>query len=368
MKIAIVGTRGIISSYSGVEASVAEIVKRLDKKNYKITVYCWTQKANKDAGSNTYKDVRLIFVPTIETKHFATILQTFISTIHAMFSGNDIIHFHCLGPSLFSFLPRLFGKKTIVTIHALDWKRKKWGSLSRLFLKLCEYPALFFPHRTIVVSKTLKNYFENKFGKTVYYIPNGVSFDADPPGDDRYPENGRYILFVGRLVPEKGVHYLIKAFSELNTDFKLIIAGEPSFTGKYLKHLKEISGENVRFTGFVEKNILKDLYQRAYLFILPSDVEGLPVSLLEAMRYGKCVLTSDIPECVEATGGNGIYFKAGDYLDLKDKLKHLINNPDLIREKGVILRKWVFETYQWDKIAEGIGQIYTSLFIKKWKK
>ncbi|MBU0502856.1 MAG: glycosyltransferase family 4 protein [Candidatus Omnitrophota bacterium] len=367
MKIAIVGTRGIVSSYSGVEASVSEIVKRLDKGSYRITVYCRKAKDNK-AGGNIYNNIKLIYIPTIETKHLATILHTFISAIHALFSGNDIVHFHCLGPALFSFLPGLFGKKAVVTIHALDWKRKKWGILSRLFLKLCEYPAIWFPHRTIVVSKVLRDYFENKFGKKVYYIPNGVSFDSCPARDDHRLENGRYILFVGRLVPEKGIHYLIKAFNELKTDFKLIIAGEPSFTGKYFKHLKEISGKNVRFVGFVEKNMLKDLYQRAYLFVLPSDVEGLPVSLLEGMSYGKCVLTSDIPECVEVTGSLGVYFKVGDYLDLKDKLNYLINNPDLIKEKGAILRKWVFETYEWDKIAEGMGQIYTSLFMKKWKK
>jgi glycosyltransferase involved in cell wall biosynthesis len=243
----------------------------------------------------------------------------------------------------------------------LDWKRKKWGLFARIFLWLCEYAAVLFPDKTIVVSKTLKCHFEHKFKKKVQYIPNGAEPQPVNTGFTQGSGEKPYILFVGRLVPEKGLGYLIRAFNGLNTDFQLIIAGEPSFTEKYVFSLKKMAGSNVFFPGFAGREELHDLYSKAYLFVLPSEVEGLPVSLLEAMSYGRCVLLSDIPECLEVAGDCGIYFKAGEDSDLKKKLKYLIENPGLVSEYGSRCKKRISEEYSWDGIVENIKKIYLSL-------
>ena len=364
MKIAIIGTRGIPGRYSGVEISVDELSRRLGEKGHQIIVYCRIQQDNK-IKRNIYKNIRLIFLPTIKSKHLETIVHVFYSSVHLLFLDVDIVHFHALGASIFSFLPRLFGKKTIVTIHSLDWKRKKWKYFAQLFLKLCEYPAIFFPNKTVVVSKTLKDYFERKFRKEVYYIPNGTNISPINMQENSNSKNGKYILFVGRLVPEKGIHYLIKASNELKMNLKLIIAGTSSFTDKYVRYLKNISGENIEFAGFVQGKALQILYQKAYLFVLPSEVEGLSVSLLEAMSYGKCALVSNIPECLEVTGDCGISFKSGDYLDLKAKLQYLINNPKFVAEMGLKAQKRVMREYNWDKIIDDIEELHASLIPHK---
>jgi len=362
MKIAIVGTRGVTVSYSGVETSVYEISRRLAEKGHKVIVYCRKIK-DRMIPTQSLPNIKLVYMPTLHSKHFGTFVHTFFSTFHVLFSEVDIVHFHSLGPSVFSFLPRLFGKKTLVTIHGLDWKRKKWKYLARLFLELCEYTAIYFPNKTIAVSKNLKDYFELKFKKKVYYIPNGIDTPPENSGKIETVNTAGYLLFIGRLVPEKGIHYLIKAFNELKTDKKLIIVGESSFTDDYVSYLHSISGPDVDFLGFVETEKVQELYKNAYMFVLPSEVEGSPVALLEAMSHGICVLVSDIPECLEVIGGSGFSFRARDYLDLKDKLRYLIDNPEVVKQMGLRAKNRMREQYQWKPVVNELERLYSSLLI-----
>ena len=354
------GTRGITQRYSGIEVSLCELSNRLASKGYEILVYC--RKNKQDPKEKDLKqNLKLIFIPTVNSKHFGTIIHVFLSILHLLKTNVDIVHFHALGPSFLSFIPRIFGKKVIVTIQGLDWKRKKWNPLASMFLRLCEYSAMFFSNQIIVVSKTLKVYFENKFNKNVSYVPNAIS----PPSNffkisSSNLEN-RYILFAGRLVPEKCIHTLINAHKELNSDIKLKIAGEPSFTDKYVHYLKTIANNKVDFLGSVDGKSIEELYQNAYLFVLPSEVEGLSVSLLEAMCYRTCVLVSDITENLEVIGHCGVTFKTNDYHDLKNKLQNLINNPKLVTEIGNKGQKRVLENYNWDNIITDIEKIYSSI-------
>ena len=359
MKIAIVGTRGASVRYSGIEASINEASKHLAEKGHKIIVYCRKVRDRK-AQTQPLNNIELAYIPTVNSKHFGTFIHTLFSTSHLLFSDVDIVHFHALGPSIFSFLPRLFGKKTVVTVHGLDWKRKKWKYPARIFLKLCENCAIYFPNKTIVVSKNLKEYFENKFKKKVYYFPNGANIPKESLEKTSNVNKGNYILFVGRLVPEKGIHYLINAFNELKTDMKLIIAGESSFTDKYVVYLRNIAGPQVNFLGFIDNGKICELYRNAYLFVLPSEIEGSPVSLLEAMSYGRCVLVSDIPECLEIIGDSGLSFKSRDYLDLKDKLRYLIEHPELVRKMEGRAKSRIREEFNWETIVNELEQIYLS--------
>ena len=358
MTIAMVGTRGVPADYSGIEEAIEEVSARLVNKGHKVIVYCRAS----DNRQKIYRGIERVILPTIETKHLGTIVHVFLATLHLLFKKIDIVHYHALGPSALSFVPRLLGKKTIVTIHGLDWQRKKWGVVARVFLRLCEYSSIFFPNKTIVISNTLKDYFERKFKRGVYYIPNGikVSPKGKTEGLDKYGlKENNYILFVGRLVPEKGVHYLIKAFNELNTDMRLAIAGKGSFTDSYVRLLREMSNPRVKFLGFIPNERLKALYENAFLFVLPSEMEGLSISLLEAMGYGKCVIASNLPECQEVIGNYGFFFKAKDYKDLSRQLQRLINSPEIARETGIKAKAYITQRYDWDRITDEIERLYS---------
>ncbi len=370
MNISIVGSRGIPANYSGVEKAVEETAKLLAERGHKITVYCRPAK-NKGKQISYNKNIKLIILPTINDKYLGTIIHVFLATLHVLFSKVDIVHFQALGPAFFSFLPRIFGKKTVVTVQGLDWKRKKWGSCARKLLKLCEYSSIYFPNKTIVVSKQLKKYLEEKFKKKVYFIPNGVEVYKGsilPESANEYQSLGlaenKYILFVGRLVPEKGLHCLIKAFSKLKTDMKLVIAGEPSFTDEYVNSLKKISNVNIIYMGFVNGRLLEILYKGAYFFVLPSEVEGISLALLEAMGYKKCVLTSDIPECLEVIENAGFSFKLNNAENLKTKLQMLIANPKLVEEAGLAARDIVIKKYDWGIITDEVEKLYFSLAVQ----
>jgi len=360
MKIAVIGSRGIPANYSGIERAVEEVSSRLVARGHDISVYCRLE----GGAGHEYKGVKLIKVTTLRSKNFGTLIHVFFSTISVLFKKVDIVHYHALGPSVFSFLPRIFGKKTIVTIHSFDWQRKKWGALARLFLKLSLYSSIYFPNRTVVVSNRLKDYLEERFKKLLYFIPNGACHALH---NEFWQLRGsvfqrnKYILFVGRLVPEKNIHFLIEAFNQLNTDFKLLLAGESSFTDNYVRHLKDISGPGVQFLGFVEGQELEALYKNAYLVVLPSEIEGAPLSLLEAMSYGVCVLSSNLPGCEEIIGESGFYFKTNDLQDLKKQLQYLLSNPALVHEFSQKAKERVNKFYDWDKIADSTEKLYLSL-------
>ena len=354
MKIAHIGSRGIPAEYSGVEKLIEDASVRLVKEGFEISVYCHS----KGFGISKYGGIKLIKIPTIRTKHLATLIHSLLSTIHVIFTDAGIVHYHCLGPSIFSFIPRIFGKKTIVTVHGLDWKRKKWNPIAQFLLKLCELSAIYFPNKTAVVSEYLQNYFKRKYNKGTYYIPNGISIPLHPSPFTLHPNS--YMLFVGRIVPEKGLHYLISAFKKIDTDKELWIAGSPSFTNTYFKRLKEIAGDKIEFLGPVYGEGLSELYKNCCIFVLPSEMEGCPpLALLEAMSYGKCCLVSDIPECLENISDCVVSFKNKDEDDLAEKLGLFLKNPSLAENLGKKARERVAETRNWDKIIPLWKQIYT---------
>jgi len=361
MKIAMVGQKGIPATFGGIERHVEEIGTRLVERGHEVTVYCrpYYTKIDKE-----YKGIRLVSIPTIRTKHFDTASHCALSVAHAMARNFDVVHFHALGPSIFSNLPRIRGAKTAVTVHGLDWQREKWGPVASWILKRCEYTAVHFPTRTIVVSKVLRDYFMRKYDLRVTYIPNGTSFPQRQPSS-RIEEMGlepdRYVLFVGRLVPEKGCHYLVEAFERINTDLDLVIAGGASFSSDYVDRLRSKSNPRVRFLGYVYGTALEDLYAHARLFVLPSDIEGLPIALLEAMSFGTACLCSDIPENVEVLAGCGAMFAQGNVEDLAAKISALLADPDACRSIGERGRQHALETYNWDRVTHMTEAAYYSI-------
>lgn len=361
MKIAMLGQKGIPATYGGIERHVEELASRLVERGHDVTVYC---RPYYTKVQGEYRGIKLAVLPSIRSKHFDTASHCAVAIPHIFAQDYDIVHFHALGPSMFSSLPRLKGMKTVVTVHGLDWQREKWGAFATWVLRRCEYTAVHFPNRTIVVSKALREYFQDTRDVTVTYIPNGTVLPSVRPAEkirEMGIEPGGYILFVGRLVPEKGCHYLIDAYKKLDTDAELVIAGGTSFSSEYVDRLHAMGNDRTRFLGYIYGDVLDELYSNARVFVLPSDIEGLPIALLEAMSFGNCCLTSDISENLEVIGDCGATFRQGDVEDLAQSLAELLVHPERCEAIGERARRHVLETYDWDGVTLHTEAIYYSM-------
>jgi len=291
-------------------------------------------------------------------------VHTFLSTIHACFSRYDIVHFHCIGPSIFSFLPRLFGKQTVVTVQGLDWRRAKWGWFARHCLKLAEWASTTFPNQTIVVSRVLQDYYQANYSKATSVVRNGTEIH-ECEGTRHLRALGllpnRYVLFLGRFSPEKNCHLLIQAFEKIQTSFKLVLAGGSSHTDVYCASLHAHASDRIVFLDWLSGESLQEVLANAALFVLPSDLEGLSLALLDAMGAGVCVLASDTPENLEALGRTGFTFKRGEVADLLKMLTFLLENEQFRTNAGARARERVRQNFLWDGIVDELATIYARL-------
>lgn len=362
LKIAVIGHKRIPSREGGIEIVVYELANRLAAAGNLVDVY--NRSGSHVSGARfesrdmpLHKNVRLITVPTPSAKSLNAFVYSFFAAVRALFGGYDVVHFHAEGPAAMCFLPRLFGIRTVVTIHGLDWQRSKWGGFASKYLKFGEKTAAKYADEIIVLSRAVQRYFEEQYGRRTVYIPNGVSKAQPRPAGIITEKWGLkkdgYILFLGRIVPEKGVHYLIEAFSRLNAGLPLVIAGGSSHSQEYFESLKmQAQGQNVIFTDFVQGAELEELYSNAYIYVLPSDLEGMPVSLLEAMSYSNCCLTSDIPECTEVCGENAVYFKKGDVDSLENALRRLLSDENAAAGYKSAAAGYVLSRFSWDETAK----------------
>jgi glycosyltransferase involved in cell wall biosynthesis len=308
--------------------------------------------------------MRLVRLPTLRSKHLETLVHTMLSTIHALTQKYDVVHYHALGPALFSFIPRLFGQKSAVTVQGLDWQRKKWGRIASTVLRLGERASVKFPNGTTVVSQTLQQRFRETHGVEAFYVPNGGVLRpwTEPRKILEWGlEPGKYVLFLGRFSPEKGCHLLVEAFEQLDTDVKLVLAGASSYCDEYSRNLRTHASDRIRMLDWVSGETLDELLTNAMIFVLPSDLEGLSLALLDAMGAGLCVLTSDVPENREVVDGAGFTFQRGSAADLADRLRFLIANPVVREAAGNEARRRIEERYQWQTITEDIERAYFTL-------
>jgi glycosyltransferase involved in cell wall biosynthesis len=271
------------------------------------------------------------------------------------------VHYHALGPALFSFVPRLLRTKTAVTVQGLDWQRKKWGRVAAAVLRAGERASVCLPDATMVVSRTLQQHYRETHGIETLYVPNGgVLRERSEPNKilEWGLEPGKYVLFLGRFSPEKGCHLLVEAFEHLDTDVKLVMAGAGSYCDDYSRELRTHASDRIRMLGWVSGETLDELLTNAMIFVLPSDLEGLSLALLDAMGAGLCVLTSDVPENRELVDGAGFTFERGNAADLAEHLKLLIASPAVREAAGKTARRRIEEHYQWQQIAEDIESAY----------
>ena len=366
MKIAMIGHKQFPSRSGGVEVVVQELSTRMVSKGHDVTLFNRFHIDNSDNNNLTsFQGVKIRKAYTLSNAKFDAFLSSLTATVFALFGGYDVIHYHAEGPSAMAWLPKLFGKRVICTNHGLDWQRAKWGGFATKYLKFGEKISAKFSNELIVLSESIQSYFQKKYLKDAILIPNGV----EPPifqepniiSKEFGLDKDEYILALVRLVPEKGIHYLIKAYNDIETDKKLVIAGTGTIGQPYEKYIRDLANENknIVFTGFVELEIARELYSNAYMYVLPSDVEGLPIGLLEAMSYCNCCLVSDIQENIDVIGDTGKTFKKGNVQSLKKSLEKLLYNPKEIKSFGKKAMNRALSNYSWDEIVEQTLEIYS---------
>ena len=376
LRIAMIGHKRIPSREGGIEIVVDELSVRLAAMGHKVDAYnryghhVSGKKYDDEYGFGDrkyYKGIRIRIIPTFKSSKLNAIVYSFLATFRALFTPYDVMHYHAEGPCAMLWIPRLFGKRIVVTVHGLDWQRAKWGRFASFVIKFGEKMAAKYADEVIVLSKNVQDYFKDTYRRDTVYIPNGISRPEKRKAQlitEKYglEENG-YFLFLARIVPEKGIHYLIEAFRDIDTDKKLVIAGGSSQAYDYMEKIYRMADEDERviMTDFVQGQMLEELYSNAYAFVLPSDVEGMSLSLLEAMSYGDCCLVSDICENTEVTQDKALTFEKGNVDDLRDKLEYMLQNPDKVEEYKNQSSDYICGKYNWDDVVRQTVEVYRKI-------
>lgn len=363
LRVAMLGTRGVPAAYSGFETCVEELGARLAGRGHEVTVYCRVPHTV-HAGA-TYRGMRLVKLPTIRSKHLDTIVHTLLSCLHALGRRYDVALFFNVGNSALTWLPRLTGQRVVLNVDGLDWKRKKWGRIARWYIQASERWATRFPHGVVTDSRRVQAYYRERYGAESTYIAYGATPIAAPPGPHlaRWGlEPGRYVLFVGRLVPENCAHHLVEAFAGLATDIKCVIVGNAPYAADYIRSLRATSDPRVVFTGYCFGEGVRALLSNAYCFVETSEVGGTHPALLEAMAAGTCVVVNDTPENLETMGDAGFSYDGTlGGRSLREVLERLLKDPALAAAQGRRGLDRVRAHYSWDGVTDDYERLFREL-------
>ena len=370
MKIAMIGHKRVPSRAGGIEVVVGELASRMAAQGHQVTIY---NRRVKEPRLRRWEGCRVVEVRTFANEKLNAFVYSFFATLRAIAGGYDVLHFHAEGPSCMIALAKLFRKRCVSTIHGLDWQRAKWGRFASAYLMMGERQAARRADRLIVLAAEMGRYFQRTYGRAADFIPNGVSRPRPRPPEvigEKYglTANG-YLLFLARLTPEKGLHYLLEAYRQVEGGLPLVVAGGLEPETPYIKELRAMAAldPRVKLIGFAEGAALEELYSNCLLYILPSDVEGMAMSLLEAVSYGAPCLASDIPENRDIAPGLIRHFRRGDVGSLRAELEAVLSasglreqmfDPDLTPEEVCRRREDFFRAHDWDEITRRTLELY----------
>jgi len=356
LKIALLGTRGIPASYSGFETCVEQLGQRLAKRGHDVTVYCRSHHIT--YTDDTYQGMRLVKLPTIQNKYLDTLAHSFISSLHALKEGYHVGLYFIAGNSPATWIPRLVGTKTALNVDGLDWKRDKWNGPAKRYIQFAEWFAQFAPNLYLTDSPLVQAYYKDKTGKAPPYIVYGSELDKLPPGETlaQYGlESKKYILFVGRLVPENNAHHLVEAFTKTDTDMKCVIVGDAPYAEKYQAELRRLAGDDKRiiFTGYVFGEGYRELGSNAYAVATTTGVGGTHPALIEAMAMGNCCIVNDTPVNLQTVDGNGLSYQGADGAEaLRPVLERVLNNPNEAEAYRVKAATHAAQVYSWEAVTD----------------
>ncbi len=363
MNIAILGTRGIPANYGGFETFAEQLAVRLVRRGHRVTVYSRSHYSDTRRIGN-YLGVRIVVLPTIKHKYFDTVFHTFISTLHCLFQDYQAVLICNAANACFSFIPRLRGQKVIVNVDGLERQRKKWNRIGRSVYAISERLVTFLPDAIVSDSLFIQSYYQTRYRKSSVYIAYGGDL-PEPSGKQALRKYqltpDRYVLFVGRLEPEYNAHRVLKAFRGLKTDMKMVFVGDAPYGRKYIAGMKSLRDERVSFLGSIYGEDYRQILANSYFCVRASEVGGTHPALLEAMGYGKCVLVSDNRQNRETVGEAGMLFRLEENDDLRDKMRCLIDRPDLVRDYGIKARQRVDRHYTWERVTLEYEKLFRNL-------
>ena len=366
MRIAIIGIRGLPPRYGGSETMVEELGSRLAAAGHEVIAYCRYHNA-KDSEElhSSYRGIRLIHLPSINTKNLDTITHSFLACWHIGLRNTADVVF-VLNPGHAVLLPilKLFGKKFLVQIDGMDWTRKKWNPRVRRMFRWSMNLVNHWSKEVLTDNPTMLDWYRKTYHREIHILPHGAN-TPEREGTAELAKHGLepngYYLFIGRLIPEKGVHYLIDAYCNVDTQKPLVIVGGSEYTTEYVHRLQECGDDRVRFLGYIYGEGSRQLISNCYVYVQPSEVEGTSPVLLTAMGYGKCVVVNGIPENLYTIGDAGLHFDMNSVDDLAEKIQMLDGKPELVASYGERARSRVIEHFNWDRIAEDTLEIFKSL-------
>lgn len=365
MKIIVLGTRGIPGIMGGVETHCEELYPKIVNIGDSVTLITRSPYVL-EKNITSYKGVKLKHLYAPKIKALEAIIHSFLGVLYAGYKRPDILHIHAVGPMIVTPIARLLGLNVIVTNHGPDYDRQKWGKVAKAMLKLGEYLGTKTANQVIVISEVINNIIKDKYNRRdAVLIYNGVKFPEIAKNNDYICslglENKKYAIAVGRFVEEKGFSDLIKAYSALKTDIRLVLVGDADHTSNYSENLKKSAIKNgVILTGFIKGEKLNQIFSHAKLFVMPSYHEGLPIALLEALSYNLDVLVSNIPANLEVGLESENYFDVGNIDQLSLKLNNCFSKPLKSNDYSVKIK----DNYDWDKIALRVSSVYGRLINK----
>ena len=367
LKIAIIGHKRIPSNEGGIEKGVEEHAVRMAALGHQVVVYNRGDdningKAYNKERLKSYKGVQIVTIPT--PKKIAPVpVYSFLATVHAIFTRYDVVSYRASGPCVMVALAKLFGLRCVASLHGFDSQRDKWGKFAKRYLELGERIAATRADACLVLSEKMRQYIRDTYGTEPIRFANGIDAPKKLPANlirEKWQlEKDGYLLSLGRIEPEKGLHYLIEAYRSCKTDKPLVIAGGDT-NHAYYQQLQEMAAgdDRIRFIGYVTGDTVRELYSNAYMFLLPSNLEGMANTLLEAMSYGSCCLVSDIAENTEVTGEYAVTFPKGDAAALREKLQALLDDPDRVAGMKARTADYILKNYNWDIVVDQMLRIY----------
>ncbi len=361
MKIAIMGIRGIPANYGGFETFAEELSTRLVERGHQVTVYGRSNMIN--YKEKYYRGVEITILPTLKHKYFDTVAHTFLCVWHSFFKKYDVILVCNSANSIFSFIPRLSGKKVVINVDGLEWQRAKWNILGKWYYQFSEWVATLVANHIVTDSKFIKKYYLDKFKADSTFIPYGAPTEKLTTTDVLRKfkvQPGRYLLYVSRLEPENNAQVVVHAFEKVKSDFNLVIVGDAPYNSEYIKKLKTTRDPRIIFTGYVFGPGYREFQSHAYCYIQATEVGGTHPALLEGMGFGNCVLANDVPEHREVLQDTGLFFNAKDVTSLTQQMQDLVDHPEVVAAYQIKARQRIMDTYTWDRITDQ----YEELFLK----
>jgi glycosyltransferase involved in cell wall biosynthesis len=363
LQIAIVGSRGIPHTYSGYEAFIGEVAPRLVGRGHAVTVYC--RKSLFEEKPRVYKGVRLIYLPSIETKTMGTLTHTLVSMCDVIFRGTDVLFVVNVANAFHCVLPRLLGKKVAINVDGLDWKRDKWGPLAKkYFYWNAKHVGKICPNGVVTDAQEMQRIYLEEFGTRSVSIAYGANIETSTNADvvRKYGlEPFQYYLIASRLVPENNADLIVRAFEQVHTSRLLAVAGSANYRSEFVEQLKRASNQRVRFLGHVSNpEHIKELHCNAYGYIHGHSLGGTNPALLKALGFGNCVFALNTAFNREVLQDYGILFER-DPTDLARKLQHFEDHPGQAAEYRLRAPCRVREAYTWERITDQYEELFWAL-------